>query len=193
MTVPRGLVAVADDITQTSWSPALRRETFTASPCSDFPLCMTLLLAWAQQSPVVRSLGCRMEPTHGLWGLSWNISASFIWEYHMNFFTFLILSHLPFTTRLTFFCHVWLCHDFICLPAFVLLHHSKCWIKWPFFTLREEVAYLVCMHWVPTHFQPMSLQCGVALVQRALSLVVSCNSNFHFSMGVFAAPAITYE
>lgn len=63
----------------------------------------------------------------------------------------------------------------------------------PFFTLREEVAHLVCMHWVPTHFQAMSLQCGVALLQKVLSQVVSCNSNFHFSVGMFTAPAITYE
>lgn len=48
---------------------------------------------WVEQSPVILSWQCAVELTPGLWTFWWNISASFSWEYHVDFFTFLILSH----------------------------------------------------------------------------------------------------
>lgn len=153
---------------------------------------MTCLLAWVQQSPVILSWERAVEPTPGLWALCWNVSANFSWQYHVDFFTFLILSHLHVTIWLNFFFRIWPCHDFIYVGAFVLLHHSKCWIKLPFLTLRE-----VCL--------PGLCALGLHTFQSNVSLVWSrtfpesfeqshyCNSNFHSLLWVFNTPAITYE
>lgn len=150
--------------------------------------------SWPGHSKALRSIPGVLAGAHP-WSMGpfMKYFTSFFWQYHVVFFTFLILSHLFVTSRLTWFFLQCLYHDFICVGAFLLLCHSKCWIRSLFFTFREEVAYLVCMCWAATHFQSTSLQCGEKLFQKVLSQVVSYNSSFCFSVGVFTAPAITYE
>lgn len=145
------VTVVAEDISQTFWSQSLKHETFTV-----YDLSSGLGAAWPYDPFLTVCCGAH------LWSLDplmehFNCFLLALLPTKVGFFTFLVLPHLHVTILLNFFFRLWLCHDFIRVGAFVILHHSICWIKLLLTTVREVCLPGLCAL-ASTRFEAMPLQ-----------------------------------